>query len=49
MTVAVMEGWKGKEGVPNFWSVPSKEPYAGSHREKYNRTNDAGLPTGIVI
>jgi hypothetical protein len=26
--------WKGgseKRGVPNRWSVPSEEPYAGSH------------------
>jgi hypothetical protein len=29
--VAVMEGWAEKEGVPNPWSVPSEEAYAGSH------------------
>jgi len=27
-----MERWVGKEGVPNPWSVPSEESYAGSQR-----------------
>jgi hypothetical protein len=30
--VALMERRAGKEGVPNPWSVPSEEPYAGSHQ-----------------
>jgi hypothetical protein len=36
MTVAVMEGWLGKEGVPNPWLVPSEEAYAGSHRGEFS-------------
>jgi hypothetical protein len=37
------------EGVPNPWSVPSEEHFAGSHRENYNRTNDARLRTELLI
>jgi hypothetical protein len=43
--VAVMEGWVGKEGVPNPWLVPSEEAYAGSH--PYYRIRQAGLMEGL--
>jgi hypothetical protein len=37
-----MERRAGKEGVPNPWSVPSEESYAGSHRRNYESSTDRG-------
>jgi hypothetical protein len=54
MTVAVIEGWVGKEGVPNPWSVPSKGnlcgfPSAIFFAQIYESARDPNIPTGGTI